>query len=94
MPTKTNSEAEQRLEKVASEVLHDSDSVERVETLDTSDELLIEVGCEYKTNSNTFAGCRLGQFIEHGFIPTSVAASQRGAIAWFKPTNINISLRD
>lgn len=93
MVEKRNSEAESRLKRAAEEILWDDDEIIRVETIEgsgNSAELIIEV----EGGTNTFAGGNLEEFLERGFIPTSIAARENNATGWFHETSVGINVRD
>lgn len=96
MPEQLNSDDERAVRRISRSALWDSLTVERVETIisgPNEGEVMLEVSADFDLDGrNAFAGDTLNEFIEEGFIPTSVGAGEHGGSAWFRPIGVGLSL--
>jgi hypothetical protein len=96
MPEQLNSEDERNVRRIARSALWDSLTVERVETIisgPNEGEVMLEVTAEHDLDGrNAFAGDTLNEFIEEGYIPTSVGAGAHGGSVWFRPIGVGLDL--
>lgn len=95
MPEKLNGDAEKEIRRVAEDAIWESVEIVEVKTLvgeANKGTIMLRVEGNDISCINAFAGMALEKFLEEGFMPVSIAAEKDGAIGWFKPVDIGITL--
>lgn len=67
------------------------DSIEKITRL-SENKIMVRISAEHDLSAkNMFAGNKLQNYVERGYIPVSVAANKDRATAWFRPIGVGLS---